>query len=98
MDYLVIELQDEPHIICTRDIMSDGKNLKPEVSKFNSGGNPYIFKDKYTAFRIADQCKQGLVYPIFDIMRTLENIKVKYGDTRYSASIKGILTMLDEII
>lgn len=99
MEYLVIELNEEPHILCTHDIMSDGLNLKPNVSRFNSGGNPMIFKDKNTAFRIADECKQGLVYPITNIMKILERIKLisKDGWSR-GHILDELLILTDEIL
>ena len=99
MEYLVIELKDIPHIVAVHDL--NEKQTHIEVSSsHNLSGDPAIFKDKNTAFRIASECKQGLVYPIANIMKTLEAIKVKYknswnGDRDF---VKEILIILDDII
>jgi hypothetical protein len=100
MEYLVIELREIPHIVAIHDLNEEQTHIKVH-SSHNLGGDPAIFKDKNTAFRVANECKQGLVYPIVDIMKTMETIKLKYKHGTYDGYKMGmndILTMLDEII
>lgn len=100
MEYLVIELKEIPHIIAIHDLNEQQTHINVR-SSHNLGGDPAIFKDKNTASRIADECKQGLVYPIYDVMKTLETIKLRYKHGTYGGykrSMEDILTMLDDII
>ena len=96
MKYLVIELEPQPKILSQRE-------------HSDSESEPVIFETKQDAFRAADKCKKGLVYPITDLMRTLENIKVgmsRYiiGDKIYFSrtsneqQINDLFNLLDEII
>lgn len=90
MKYLVINLEPHPRVLCTR-LHSD------------SDCEPVIFETKQDAFRAADKCKKGLVYPIIDVMKVFERLKEiakKYEcETADDFDlIGGILTELDEII
>ena len=92
MEYLVIELKDKPHII-TKSNMN--------MVDIREANDPYIFKDKNTAYRVASTCKQGLVYPIFDVMKTLEVIKLKMKSGDYFSgltAVEELLNMLNEVV
>lgn len=102
MEYLVIELKEIPHIVAIHDLNEQQTHINVR-SSHNLSGDPAIFKDKNTASRIADECKQGLVYPIVNILKTLETIKLKYKRNMFDSEetndvIDEILTMLDDIV
>ncbi len=90
MKYLVIELEPQPKILCQR------KHSDDECE-------PMIYETKQDAFRDADKCKKGLVYPITDIMKSFARIKeimLKYDcETAEDHDLRhSILNELDEII
>lgn len=76
-------------------------NLSPEPKIITKNGIPIIFETKQDAFRVSDKLIKGLVYPIYDVMKTLETIKLRYKHGTYGGykrSMEDILTMLDEIL
>lgn len=88
MEYLVIELKPVARILCTK-LHSD------------CDSEPIIFKDKNSAFRAADQCKQGLVYPIVDMMKIFDKIKTlanMYQCDCGNNILDELLAITDEII
>lgn len=92
MEYLVIELKDKPRIITKSNV---------ENVDLDEVNDPYIFKDKNSAYRIANLCKQGLVYPICDVMKTLEIIKTKIDNGVWRAdfnTVDEIFYILDELV
>ena len=80
MEYIVIELNEEPHIITINEVNSNKTHIEGKSGHFNVGGEPIIFKDKNTAFRVADECRKGLVYPIVDVMNIFDRIKTLCKD------------------
>jgi hypothetical protein len=85
MNYIVIELKDNIHILTENN---------------DKGLDPAIFKDKNSAFRAASECNQGLVYPIIDIMKMLDEIKLLAKDQEHSAEflLNRLFMITDEII
>ena len=103
MEYIVIELNEEPHIITINEVNSNKTHIEGKSGHFNVGGEPIIFKDKNTAFRVADECRQGLVYPITDVMLIFEQIKkLTKEHIRYSTDncdlLHELLMLTDDII
>jgi len=101
MEYLVIELDTVPHIITINEVNITKTHIEGRSGNFNNGGEPVIFKDKNTAYRIATECRKGLVYPIFDVMKTLETIKLKMKSGDYYSDLNAVeelLNMLNEVV
>lgn len=67
---------------------------KPRIVTLD--GEPRIFETKQDAFRAADKCKQGLVYPIIDVMKVLNEIKEIIKQYRKENS--GDFDLLDELL
>lgn len=59
--------------------------LQPNIRIATKDGDPIVFKAKNDAFRYADtKCNKGLVYPLTDVMKILDEIKElsnKYSPT-----------------
>lgn len=87
MEFLVIDLKPEPHFLCKRK----HSDSEPE---------PIIFIDKNSAFREADKCNQGLVYPITNIMQISEKIKQLSKNRWINCNdlLDELLSITDEIV
>lgn len=91
MEYLIIELEPRAHIVTKCEV-----GTYPVEEEYD----PLIFTDKNSAFRQADRCKKGLVYPIVDIMKILAEIKLLAKDKNHSDSfiLDQLLALTDEIL
>jgi hypothetical protein len=83
MKYLVIELKDNPHILAIRK----HSNSEPE---------PIIFEMRQDAERAANNCKQGLVYPIIDIIDVFKRLKEIIN--KYEAETTADFDLIDKIL
>jgi len=85
MKYLVIELEESPHILCNY--------------KFSDGPyEPIIYEDKNSAFRDASKCKKGLVYPITDIMKMFERIKLIAKEHDAIDILDELMALVNEVV
>lgn len=73
--------------------------LEPYACIATKDGEPILFSNKIDAFRYASTCDKGLVYPITDVMKIFERIKVLASGV-YSAEniIDELGSLIDEVI
>ena len=73
--------------------------LEPEAHISIKDGIPIIFGNKYDAFRYAGTCEKGLVYPITNVMKIFDRIKVLASGQYNGEDILDELTALvNEIV
>ena len=68
--------------------------LEPEARIATKDGEPILFSNKADAFRYASTCHKGLVYPIIDVMKIFDRIKVLASGQYNGEDILDELTAL----